>query len=157
VLNIKFNDERCRELYRELGLKKPVQIRVYNRTRKGAKPGEFITGEALNERRSWTYDTTHQLVIEGGELERFEGLKLKREVIVTFLHEARHLHQNDHWDPARKLIEASIDYRARPSEKDAEGWALANWRRYSDILTVKRNTTNSRFGKLSQAAERAKQ
>lgn len=155
MLQLTFNEARCQELYRELQLTKPVEIRVYNRVRKDRKTGRFsYMGQLLSE-SSWTPEV-HQVVVEAGMHEHLSGLKLKQQLVMTFLHECQHAHQHEHWTPEQWAAELSTPYAQKPSELDAEGFAKMNWRRYSDVLTVKRVTANSRFGKLSAAAERAK-
>ena len=154
MLSIEFNKERCQELYKELGLKKPVAIRVYNRVRRTKDGRARYMGQLLSD-SSWTPDI-HQVVIEAGEHEHLSGLPLKEQMVITFLHECRHAHQHEYWKPEQWASELLIPYEAKPSEKDAEGWAKINWRIWTDVLTVRRITKHSRFGKLSAAQEAAK-
>lgn len=155
MLQITFNDERCKELYRELGLKKEVRIRVYNRPRRDRRTGQMVyMGQLLSE-SSWTPEV-HQVVVEAGNHEKLTGLELKKQVVMTYLHECRHAHQHEHWPPEKWAAELALPYARRPSEIDAESWAKANWREWADVLTIRRVTSTSRFGKLSAAAERAK-
>lgn len=153
MLRIIFNHERCQELYRELGLKKPVEIRVYNRTLK-LNGVHSVMGQRLSE-GSWTPDI-HQVIVEAGMHENLSGLELKKQLVMTFVHEVRHCHQYEYWTSVQWAKEIGLSYTARPSERDAEGWAKEHWREWQDVLSVSRIATNRRFGKLSAAAERSK-
>lgn len=99
----------------------------------------------------------HLCEIELDAIERLPVTRRKYQLIFTLLHEFRHHHQDDHWDLAKVVADKMVPYEIRPSEIDANTWAKQNYATYSDILTFRTTTPNSRFGKLSAAAERAKQ
>jgi hypothetical protein len=155
LLEITWNEDVLAALKKDLELKLPVTVRVYNRlARRGNK---LYRGAASSDGHEAHYTPgVHQCHVEAGAAEGLSGMEMKKALIFTVLHEFRHFHQHEHWDPLKLKAMELIPYEIRPDEIDANEWAKQNERVYRNLLTIKRKQPNSRFGRLSQAQERAK-
>jgi hypothetical protein len=148
---IEWNSEALSELHRALNLSLPVVIKEDL----GAKAA-VACASYRNAGRVCTIYMSRSM---------FAGTRLtyvKNDLLVSVLHEFRHAHQFDTWDPKRieeggnLLLGGSMLVHWNPAmEKDAEEWSKQqrdNWRHLFKIKPV----VKSSFGKLSAAEARVR-
>ena len=132
-LDVIVNDDVLRRVTQELGLGKPVAIRI----RFSAAPPPDRHGLILRA-ASLTPDI-HQIAIETN-VKMYRSAKLheiQKECRLTLLHELKHAEQHEYWSPLDWALDDKMPYALKRSEVEAEAWAKEHYQQYKDILKIK--------------------
>lgn len=135
------NEDVARKLEEHLQLKGQVRVKTL-RHRSGRLHGDYNVAARL---------ITLQLGVELFTNSRLAAIQT--EVLKTLLHEYRHAHQYDTWDPKRIARDKDRPYQLRDIEVDAERFAEEAVSRWKGLGRVRPKGTASRLRRLS-AAER---
>lgn len=104
----------------------------------------------------WESQTRTITIVTAVDLYQGSSLiHVKKDLLHTLLHEYRHAHQHDTWDPEVLLADAQLPYGMQICEKDAEEWADKNASEWGGLFRI-RPVSGSRLGRLAAAEERAR-
>jgi hypothetical protein len=144
---VEVNEQRWRDLCSSLGFDSARVIRFRRFPPKMQRDGRQIYGQAQRDpQRIFIY-----LCITHYDTARFRDVQ--RELVVTLLHELKHLHQFSTWTHDQWAKDDLLPYSFKVSERDAENFAQAQAGKWMDVAKVKR-VYRSSLTRLSEAESR---